>query len=320
MSDNKTPSQNDTNANNNNHPQASIAIIGGSGLYQMEAITDKRHISMDTPYGKPSDDIVLGELNGATVAFISRHGQGHRLLPSEVPYRANICALKQLGVRYVISVSAVGSLQEHIKPLDMVTPLQMIDMTKQRRSSFFGEGAVAHVAMADPICPALAEVLQRAYQLADIGNNAKQNTNRTEQQSSQCHPQGTYVCIEGPQFSTRAESQWYRQMQADIIGMTNMPEAKLAREASMAYATLALVTDFDCWHPHEVQVSADYAIQNLQKNATNAQQVIKHAVALLAKEQPDSIAHTALAQALVTPIANMDSATKERLQALLSGL
>lgn len=283
---------------------ATIAIIGGSGLYQMQDLTNKRSVSIATPYGKPSDDIVLGELNGVTVAFLTRHGQGHRFTPSKVPYRANIYALKTLGVRYIISVSAVGSLREQIKPLDMVVPDQMIDLTKHRASTFFGTGAVAHVSMADPLCPAVADILQRAYAQAKVNDG-------------QCHAKATYVCIEGPQFSTRAESHWYRQMQADIIGMTNMPEAKLAREASIAYATLALVTDFDCWHPTEQAVSADYAIQNLIKNADNAQHVIKQAVALLAAEQPESIAHNALAQALVTPIQDMDEAIKAKLIALL---
>ncbi|WP_350559238.1 S-methyl-5'-thioadenosine phosphorylase [Psychrobacter sp. CAL346-MNA-CIBAN-0220] len=284
---------------------ANIAIIGGSGLYQMQALTNKRSVTIQTPYGDPSDDIILGDLDGVTVAFLTRHGQGHRLTPSEVPYRANIYALKTLGVRYIISVSAVGSLQEAFKPLDMVVPDQMIDMTKHRVSTFFGDGAVAHVSMADPLCPVLAGILMRAYSEANINEGT-------------CHPKATYVCIEGPQFSTRAESHWYRQIQADIIGMTNMPEAKLAREASIAYATLALVTDFDCWHPVEEAVSADYAIQNLIKNAENAQQVIKQAVALIAAERPESIAHNALAQALVTPIEAMDEQTKTRLAALLS--
>ncbi|OLF41192.1 S-methyl-5'-thioadenosine phosphorylase [Psychrobacter sp. Rd 27.2] len=283
---------------------ADIAIIGGSGLYQMADLTNKRRVKVETPVGEPSDDIVLGELNGTTVAFLTRHGQGHKFMPSEVPYRANIYALKMLDVRYIISVSAVGSLQENLKPLDMVVPNQMIDMTKQRVSSFFGDGAVAHVSMADPLCPAMSEVLTRSYDKANIADG-------------QYHSKATYVCIEGPQFSTRAESQWYRQMNADIIGMTNMPEAKLAREASIAYATLALVTDFDSWHPTEEAVSADYAIQNLMKNADNAQQVIKEAVALLASEQPKSIAHTALAQALVTPIEAMSDKTKTRISALL---
>ncbi|WP_348548673.1 S-methyl-5'-thioadenosine phosphorylase [Psychrobacter sp. KFRI-CH2-11] len=283
---------------------ADIAIIGGSGLYQMADLTNKRRVKVETPFGEPSDDIVLGELTGTTVAFLARHGQGHKFMPSEVPYRANIYVLKTLGVRYIISVSAVGSLQENLKPLDMVVPNQMIDMTKQRVSSFFGDGAVAHVSMADPLCPAMSEVLTRSYDKANIADG-------------QCHSKATYVCIEGPQFSTRAESQWYRQMNADIIGMTNMPEAKLAREASIAYATLALVTDFDSWHPTEEAVSADYAIQNLMKKADNAQQVIKEAVALLASEQPKSIAHTALAQALVTPVTAMDEQTKTRLAALL---
>ncbi|MGE6246118.1 S-methyl-5'-thioadenosine phosphorylase [Psychrobacter proteolyticus] len=283
-----------------------IAIIGGSGLYQISSLTNKRRVTIQTPYGCPSDNIVLGELEGVRVAFLTRHGQGHRLAPSEVPYRANIYALKTLGVRYIVSVSAVGSLQTHIKPLDMVVPDQMIDMTKQRVSTFFGEGAVAHVSMADPLCPALAELLTRAYDQAGIVEGAS-------------HSKATYVCIEGPQFSTRAESEWYRQMQADIIGMTNMPEAKLAREASIAYATLALVTDFDCWHPTEEAVSADYAIKNLMKNADNAQKVIQKAVALIAAELPESIAHNALAQALVTPIDAMDDHTKIRLAALLAG-
>lgn len=283
---------------------ADIAIIGGSGLYQMADLTNKRRVKVETPFGEPSDDIVLGELTGTTVAFLARHGQGHKFMPSEVPYRANIYALKMLDVRYIISVSAVGSLQENLKPLDMVVPNQMIDMTKQRVSSFFGDGAVAHVSMADPLCPAMSEVLTRSYDKANIADG-------------RCHSKATYVCIEGPQFSTRAESQWYRQMNADIIGMTNMPEAKLARETSIAYATLALVTDFDSWHPTEEAVSADYAIQNLMKNADNAQQVIKEAVALLASEQPKSIAHTALAQALVTPIEAMSDKTKTRISALL---
>ncbi|MGP4864327.1 S-methyl-5'-thioadenosine phosphorylase [Psychrobacter sp. T6-5] len=283
---------------------ADIAIIGGSGLYQIQALTNKRSVTIQTPYGSPSDDIVLGELEGVTVAFLTRHGQGHKLTPSEVPYRANIYALKTLGVRYIVSVSAVGSLQAHLEPLDMVVPDQMIDMTKYRESTFFGEGAVAHVSMADPLCPALSDILTRAYNKADLAEGS-------------CHKKATYVCIEGPQFSTRAESEWYRQMQADIIGMTNMPEAKLAREASMAYATLALVTDFDCWHPTEEAVSADYAIKNLMKNAENAQQVIQEAVALIAAESPESIAHNALAQALVTPIDMMDEHTKIRLAALL---
>jgi 5'-methylthioadenosine phosphorylase len=283
---------------------ADIAIIGGSGLYQIQALTNKRSVTIQTPYGSPSDDIVLGELEGVTVAFLTRHGQGHKLTPSEVPYRANIYALKTLGVRYIVSVSAVGSLQAHLKPLDMVVPNQMIDMTKQRASTFFGEGAVAHISMADPLCPALSDILTRAYNKADIAEGS-------------CHKKATYVCIEGPQFSTRAESEWYRQMQADIIGMTNMPEAKLAREASMAYATLALVTDFDCWHPSEEAVNADYAIKNLMKNAENAQKVIQEAVAFIAAESPESIAHNALAQALVTPIDMMDEHTKIRLAALL---
>lgn len=292
-----------------NLPQVDIAIIGGSGLYTMDALKNTQEITLETPFGKPSDAIMLGELDGVSVAFLTRHGRGHTYIPSEVPYAANIYALKMLGAKYVVSVSAVGSLREEMKPLDMVLPKQMIDMTKQRESTFFGSkgtgsGAVAHVSMAEPICHALSNLLAKAYAQSSIA-------------VGECHNQGTYVCIEGPQFSSQAESHWYRSMQADIIGMTNMPEAKLAREASMAYATLALVTDYDCWHPHEEQVSADYAIKNLMQNAENAQTVVKHAIALIAAEQPESIAHTALAQALVTPVEAMTEETKARLAALL---
>ncbi len=279
-----------------------IAVIGGSGLYQLADLQQVERLRIETPYGFPSDEIVVGEMNGVHIAFLARHGQGHRLLPSEVPYLANIYALKSLGVKYIISISAVGSLQEKLKPLDLVIPNQFIDLTKQRVGTFFGQGAVAHVSMADPVCPALANILSTACEQA-----LPEHT---------CHPQATYVCIEGPQFSSRAESNWYRQM-ADIVGMTNMPEAKLAREASVAYATLALVTDFDCWHPHEQDVSADYAIQNLKRNVTNAAKVIQHAVALLAIQQPASIAHQALASALVTPIEQMSDETYKRLKAIL---
>ncbi len=282
-----------------------IGVIGGSGLYQMAAITNVQEQVVETPFGTPSDVIVTGELSGVSVAFLTRHGRGHRFLPSEVPYRANIYALKSLGVDYVIAVSAVGSLQEHMKPLDMVLPSQFIDLTKQRVQSFFGQGAIAHVSLAEPVCLALQSILAeavRAVKPADV----------------ELHVGATYVCIEGPQFSTQAESHWYRSMPADIIGMTNMPEARLAREAEIAYSTLALVTDYDCWHPNEAHVTADMAIMNLMRNAEQAQAVVAKAIELLAASWPASIAHTALDAGLITSPADMAPDVRERLAALIA--
>lgn len=283
---------------------ALIGVIGGSGLYQMDALTDVHEHAIDTPYGRPSDVIVTGQLHGARVAFLARHGRGHRLIPSEVPYRANIYALKSIGVRHLISVSAVGSLQEHIRPLDMVLPDQFIDLTKGRASTFFGDGAVAHVSMAQPICVNLAKVLADAITSLNFDD-------------VQLHKTGTYVCIEGPSFSSFAESQWYRSMGGHVIGMTNMPEAKLAREAQMAYATLALVTDYDCWHPKEAHVTANMALANLLQNAKRAQQVVIAAVRNLVAALPASAAHRALSSALVTPMDAMSLEVRERLRRLL---
>lgn len=282
-----------------------FAVIGGSGLYQMDGLAQVQEHWIDTPFGQPSDAIFSGTLEGVPVAFLARHARGHKLLPSEVPYRANIYALKSLGVRYLLSVSAVGSLSESMRPLDLVVPDQMIDLTKRRDSTFFGAGAVAHTSMAQPVCPNLAALLVRACQA-------------TVSEDVQVHSQGTYVCIEGPTFSTQVESHWYRSMGAHVIGMTNMPEAKLAREAEMAYATLALVTDYDCWHPREAHVTADLAIANLMKNAATAQRVVRQLIGLLAREAPTSIAHDALSASLVTPIAAMDDSVKTRLAALLA--
>ena len=287
--------------------QALIGVIGGSGLYQMDALQDATEHVIDTPFGRPSDVIVRGQVADIPVAFLARHGKGHRLIPSEVPYRANIYAMKQLGVRYLISLSAVGSLREEMKPLDLVLPDQFIDLTKRRDGTFFGEGAVAHVSMAQPVCDQLADVLARS--ISEI--------NSTE--PIRLHQGGTYVCIEGPQFSTMAESHWYRSMGAAVIGMTNMPEAKLAREAEIAYATLAMVTDYDCWHPREAHVTADLAIANLMKNAKHAQQIVATAIRILGAERPTSIAHHALASSLVTQPNTMSSTTIERLQTLLAG-
>ena len=284
--------------------QVSIAVMGGSGLYQMDELKNPQEHWLDTPFGKTSDAIITGQISGIDVAFLARHGRGHRLIPSEVPYLANIYALKTLGVRYLISISAVGSLKEEIKPLDMLLPDQFIDLTKRRVNTFFGQGAVAHVAMAQPICAVLANILA-------------ESVIETAIEGSSLHTQGTYVCIEGPAFSTKAESQWYRSMGASVIGMTNMPEAKLAREASIAYATLALVTDYDCWHPREASVNADMAIGNLMKNAVNAQHVVINAITKLGKLLPDSPAHHALDSSLVTSPEQMTVEVKTRLGALL---
>jgi 5'-methylthioadenosine phosphorylase len=268
--------------------QAQIGIIGGSGLYQMEALTDIEEIRIDTPFGAPSDAIILGTLDGTRVAFLARHGRGHTLMPTELPFRANIYAMKSLGVEYLISASAVGSLKEAAKPLDMVVPDQFIDRTRNRVNTFFGEGLVAHIAFGDPVCKALAGVLADAVESLELPD-------------VDLHRGGTYVCMEGPAFSTKAESELYRSWGATIIGMTNLPEAKLAREAEIAYATLALVTDYDCWHPDHDSVTVEMVIGNLQKNAVNAQRVIREVVNRIAANPPESEAHSALKYAIITP-------------------
>ena len=280
-----------------------FGVIGGSGLYAMEGLTEIREQQIETPFGAPSGPVVTGCLDGVPVAFLARHGQGHRLIPSEVPYRANVYALKTLGVRYLLSVSAVGSLREDVAPLDLVLPDQFIDLTKRRENTFFGQGAVAHVSMAQPVCAALSDVLAQA--IADCALKVR------------LHRGGPYVCIEGPAFSTLAESNWYRSMGATVIGMTAMPEAKLAREAEIAYATLALVTDYDCWHPSEAHVSADLALANLARNAANAQRIIKVLAQRLHRAPPHSAAHSALSTALVTRPEQMSAQTRARLQVLI---
>jgi len=290
--------------------QALVGIIGGSGLYEMAAMQDAQEHVMATPFGTPSDALVTGTVHGVPVAFLARHARGHRLLPSEVPYRANIYAMKQLGVRYLLSVSAVGSLREAFKPLDMVLPDQFIDLTKRRESTFFGQGAVAHVSMAQPVCPLTAGLLAEAVRTVLQSEVASHDVT--------LHEAGTYVCIEGPQFSSKAESLWYRSMGADVIGMTNMPEAKLAHEAQIAYTTLAMVTDFDCWHPREAHVNTSMALVNLLANAGRAQKIVAEAIRLLGAVQPVSDAHTSLSQALVTQRDAMAPEVRARLAALLA--
>ena len=273
-----------------------IGIIGGSGLYELPGIQDLQAVTVETPFGATSDQIMTGKLGSANVAFLARHRRGHGLIPSEIPYRANIWALKSLGVRYLISVSAVGSLRENLHPQHMVLPDQYIDLTKSRSSTFFGDGAVAHVSMADPVCTNLSSVIAQAVEQFN-GEHATDSVT--------LHKGGTYVCIEGPQFSSRAESHWYRSMGADVIGMTNMPEAKLAMEAQLAYASLAMVTDFDCWHPGEDAVTATSALENLLANAERAKTILALAVKLIDALAPTSASHQSLAPALVGDPANL---------------
>jgi 5'-methylthioadenosine phosphorylase len=260
-----------------------IGIIGGSGLYDMAELTDREERRINTPFGEPSAPYVIGTLRGKRVAFLARHGHGHRFSPSELNYRANIFGFKTLGIEYILSASAVGSLKQEYKPLDLVIPDQFFDRTKGRISTFFGGGLVAHVGFAHPFCPHLSGIALRA------GKEA----------GATMHKGGTYVCMEGPQFSTFAESQLYRTWGMDIIGMTNLQEAKLAREAEICYSTIALVTDYDCWHPEHDQVTVDMIIANLTQNARTAQQVIAGAVAELPFARTCECA-TALKHAIIT--------------------
>jgi len=260
-----------------------IGIIGGSGLYDMAELTDREERRVETPFGEPSAPYVLATLRGQRVAFLARHGVGHRLLPSELPFRANIFGFKSLGVDFILSASAVGSLKETYKPLDLVIPDQFFDRTTHRVSTFFGDGLVAHVGFAHPFCPHLSDVAYRAALDA----------------TATVHKGGTYVCMEGPQFSTLAESKLYRSWGMDIIGMTNLQEAKLAREAEICYTTIALVTDYDCWHPEHDQVTVEMIVANLMQNARTAQHVIAEAVARLPFERTCECAH-ALKHAVIT--------------------
>ena len=264
--------------------QAEIGIIGGSGLYDMEGFTERREVAVTTPFGAPSDAIVLGRLEGRTVAFLPRHARGHRLLPSELNYAANVFALKTLGVGRILSVSAVGSLKEKYAPMHIVVPDQFVDRTTQRRSTFFGRGLVAHVAFAQPFCPDVSAVAFGACREA----------------GATAHRGGAYVCIEGPMFSTRAESELYRSWGMDVVGMTNLQEAKLAREAEICYATLAMVTDYDCWHPEHASVTADQIIANLVKNTATAKAVLRAALRRLPERRGDCECVHALKHALVT--------------------
>ena len=280
--------------------QAEIGIIGGSGLYSMPGFTDIEEVRLTTPFGDPSDAYVLGKLEGRKVAFLARHGRGHRILPSELNFRANIHGMKQLGVERILSLSAVGSLKEEHKPTDFVIVDQFIDRTFHRASTFFGEGVVAHVAFGDPVCGELGSVLAEACGAAKVTSKRG----------------GTYVCMEGPQFSTRAESNLYRSWGADVIGMTNLQEAKLAREAEICYATVAMVTDYDCWRAGHDDVTVEQIIKVLHTNAGNAATVVKQAVARVPRERKCSCG-SALATAILTDRSTIPPAARKRLALLL---
>jgi len=272
-----------------------IGIIGGSGLYDMAELEDRQEVHVETPFGPPSGPYVTGNLGGRRVAFLARHGAGHRLLPSELNYRANIYGFKTLGVEWILSASAVGSLKEQYAPLDLVIPDQFFDRTRGRISTFFGRGLAAHVSFAHPVCATLGGI---AYASAvDAGVRV--------------HPGGTYVCMEGPQFSTKAESELYRSWGMDVIGMTNLQEAKLAREAEICFVTVALVTDYDCWHPEHDQVTVDMVIANLQQNAVAAQRVIRNAVARLPVDRACECARALSAAIITRPDAVPDAVRAE---------
>jgi 5'-methylthioadenosine phosphorylase len=280
--------------------QAEIGIIGGSGLYSMPGFTNTQEERVETPFGDPSEAFVLGELEGRKVAFLARHGRGHRILPSELNFRANIYAFKKLGVERIVSISAVGSLKEEHKPTDFVIPDQFIDRTFHRVSTFFGDGIVGHVAFGDPVCATVAKAAADACANADVVGKLG----------------GTYVCMEGPQFSTRAESHLYRSWGADVIGMTNLQEAKLAREAEISYATLAMVTDYDCWHKGHDAVTVDQIIAVMHQNSGNAQKVVKTAVRLMPQDLSASPAQSAAKFAIMTDPKAIPAKARERLQVL----
>lgn len=283
--------------------QVRFGIIGGSGLYQMPELSDVEEIKVETPFGDPSDAFIVGTLEGERVAFLPRHGRGHRFTPTELPFRANIYAMKLLGVERILSASAVGSLQEKYAPLDMVIPDQFFDRTRGRvrESTFFGEGIVAHVSFAHPVCNALCDVLQDSCKAVEVN----------------VHRNGTYLCMEGPAFSTVAESNVYRSWGMDIIGMTNLQEAKLAREAEMCYATLALVTDYDCWHPGHDAVSVETVIEYLNKNVRNAQMIMREAIKRLANTDRTCKCGSALKTAIFTAPDLWPPATTKKLEAII---
>jgi 5'-methylthioadenosine phosphorylase len=280
--------------------KAKIGIIGGSGLYSMPGFTAQEEIAIQTPWGEPSDHYMVGRLAGKEVAFLARHGRGHRISPSELNFRANIYGMKVLGVERIISLSAVGSLKEEHRPLDFVLPDQFFDRTRGRASTFFGDGLVAHISFAHPVCPQLCDVLYEACRRAGV--NAKKG--------------GTYLCMEGPAFSTLAESNLYRSWGMDVIGMTNLQEAKLAREAEICYVTVAMVTDYDCWHPEHDAVTVEQIVSNLNRNAENAARVVAEAVARMPEERSCSCG-SALRHAIITQRERIPEATRKKLELIV---
>jgi len=277
-----------------------VGVIGGSGLYEMEGLTKVRTVRLSTPFGRPSDDFIIGTLHGIRVAFLPRHGRGHRILPTDINYRANICGMKTLGVERIISVSAVGSMREEIEPGHIVIPDQFYDHTKHRRSTFFGNGIVAHVGMADPVCGTLCTTLIEAG--LKVGATV--------------HRKGTYLCMEGPQFSTRAESLTYRKWDVDVIGMTNATEAKLAREAEICYSTIALATDYDCWHHSEEAVTVEAVLEVMRHNIEASKAIIREAVRTLPEARSCSCGD-ALRNAIMTPEKLMPAKTKKDLAPII---
>ena len=280
---------------------AQVGIIGGSGLYQMEGLKVLYERSIDTPFGAPSDPYVIGEIDGISVAFLSRHGRGHRLTPSEVNYRANIYGFKVLGAHTILAASAVGSMKEMYHPTDIVFPHQFIDRTRHRADTFFGNGIVAHVPFADPVCASVS------FLMADVARTA----------GATVHVGGTYVCMEGPQFSTRAESNLYRSWGVDVIGMTNLTEAKLAREAEICYATMALVTDYDCWHPDHDDVSVDQIMEYLRTNAATAQTILRGAIRPAADRTRECVCMNALRYAIISDLSAAPPKAKDDLEPII---
>ena len=277
-----------------------LGVIGGSGLYEIEGMSTLRSVRVRTPFGDPSDEILVGDLGGRTLAFLPRHGKGHRILPSQINFRANIYALKKIGVRRVLSFSAVGSMRESIRPGDLVIVDQFYDHTRSRPATFFGDGVVGHILFADPVCPGLADIARKA---------ARKVVRRV-------HDRGTYLCIEGPAFSTRAESRIYRKWGVDVIGMTNLPEARLAREAELCYATVALATDYDCWHTTAEDVTIGAVLEVLRKNVENAKRILREVAARL-PEAPSCSCGETLRNAIITDRKRIPPGTRKRLSLLI---
>ena len=278
-----------------------LGVIGGSGFYSIDNIEYLREIDINTPYGKPSDSIRVFKLGNLEIGFIPRHGRAHRLNPTEIPYKANIWALRSIGVRWIIAPSAVGSLQEQIRPLDIVIPDQFIDRTHSRPATFFNEGAVAHITMGDPFCTNLCRILSEVGEINIPGGR-------------QLHRGGTYLAMEGPAFSTRAESNLYKNWGCSIIGMTNHTEARLAKEAEIAYSSLSMVTDYDCWHQTEQEVSVEMILDNLRANTEVANNIIFELAKVIEKERPTSNSHSSLKDGLITHRENIPSSTKDKLR------